>query len=32
MAAAMVKSVGRFLKEIENIFALAFGRQYPPRK
>jgi ribosomal protein L32 len=28
----MALRVGRILKEIENIFALAFGRQFPPRK
>lgn len=32
MAALVVIRVGRILKQIENIFALAFGRQFPPRK
>ncbi|PNF34096.1 39S ribosomal protein L32, mitochondrial [Cryptotermes secundus] len=27
----MLRRVGRILKQIENIFALAFGRQFPPQ-
>jgi hypothetical protein len=32
MAGAVVKCVGQALKKIENVFALAFGQQFPPRK
>jgi len=32
MAASLVGRVGRALKELENVIALAFGKQFPPRK
>lgn len=32
MAASIVWRVGRALKELENIIALAFAKQFPPRK
>jgi len=32
MAASLVCRVGRALKELENIIAFAFGKQFPPRK
>lgn len=32
MAASLVGRMGRALKELENIIALAFGKQFPPRK
>jgi len=32
MAASLVWRMGRALKELENVIALAFGKQFPPRK